>query len=230
MFPPRKGDGLFYVYELCAENGRSFYVGKGKAYRWTDHIRDARNGLPYPVHNKIRKQIRDGRSILYRVVFQTDKESDALKKEIDLIAFYGKENLMNVTNGGDGVSGLQAWNKGISPSQSTRQKISAALKGIIPKSIAKCWTPEARAKHSATTTGRKMPPETRAKISATLKRKGIKPPYVGGHMPDDVKKRIGASMRAKKRKPNAEAHRKSAYSKGLQSLLHHTRLTGYCGA
>jgi hypothetical protein len=47
--------------------------------------------------------------------------------------------------------------------QETKDKISAALKGRMPKFI-----PDNR--------GRTRSPELRAKISATLKRKGIKPP------------------------------------------------------
>jgi len=57
-----------------------------------------------------------------------------------------------------------------------------------------CWTEEARHKHSETLKGREVPAEVRQKISATLKRKGIIPPYVGKHMPEDVRKRIGESV------------------------------------
>ena len=80
--PPRKGDKLFYAYELCTEDEKPFYVGKGRAYRWTDHIRSARKGLRYPVYNKIRKMIREEKGIVFRIVFQTSTESDATKREI----------------------------------------------------------------------------------------------------------------------------------------------------
>ncbi len=192
---PRKRDGLFYVYELCTPEGKPFYVGKGRAWRWCDHERDAKNGCSLPVHRKIRKLLRLGQAVTARVVVQTADNAVALAKESELIALYGKRCLTNLTNGGEGQAGRIPWNKGISTSPGTRRKISVALKGQRPPHVWKCWTAEARAKHSASLKGRTMPLRTRRKISATLRRKGIRPPYVGGHLPAEVKQRISESVR-----------------------------------
>lgn len=41
---PRQNDGQFYVYELCTQDGKPFYVGKGVAFRWNFHEWRAVNG------------------------------------------------------------------------------------------------------------------------------------------------------------------------------------------
>ena len=163
------------------------------------------------VYNKIRKLWSEGRGFIRCVVFETNDESIAFTKEKELIALYGRQNLTNMTDGGEGQTGRTSWNKGKSPSPQTRQKIRDALKGKRPPYIEMCWTEEARRKHSETIKGRAMPIEVRQKISATLKRKGIIPPYVGKHMPEDVRKRIGESVH------RSWAQRKAAQAIAVQS-------------
>lgn len=105
----------FYVYlHLRATDGRVFYVGKG---------------------SKNRAFSKGGRSIFWKkivkkhsytvdIVQNNLQEWYAFELEKELIAYYGRENLCNLTDGGDG--GLAGFKK----SQESKQKHSNAMKGI----------------------------------------------------------------------------------------------------
>lgn len=64
--------------------------------------------------------------------------------------------------------GQIAWNKGVSPSVETLARLSAALKGKIPWNKGIPMTEERKAGLSAALKGRIVSPEVRAKISATM--------------------------------------------------------------
>lgn len=122
----------FYVYVLSRPDSRPFYVGKGQGSRVFDHDAEARSGHHCHKCSVIRKIWRSGGEIQRYILLETDNEQEALEYEVAIIALYGRENLTNLTDGGQGVSGLIA-------TPATRRKLSAAS--------TKMWAdPEIRAK------------------------------------------------------------------------------------
>jgi hypothetical protein len=93
----------FYIYTLSDDaDGVPFYVGKGTGRRIYCHGTEAENGHKCPKCSKIRKIWREGRAVKVSFVYQTDVEWRAFKKEKELIAELGSENLTNLTGGGEG--------------------------------------------------------------------------------------------------------------------------------
>lgn len=96
----------YFVYTLARSDTTAvFYVGKGSRRRERDHVMEARKGHKCPKCSVIRKLLRGGETILYDIIFRTDDEQKAFAVEIETIARYGRENLCNLTDGGDGASG-----------------------------------------------------------------------------------------------------------------------------
>lgn len=107
------------VYVLSRPNGQPFYVGKGTGYRLHDHEREARSGHKCHKCSIIRKIWKAGNEVTRSIVFTTDDETEALAHEIEVIAQYGRKSLVNLTDGGEGMSGH-------SPTPETRTKIGAS--------------------------------------------------------------------------------------------------------
>lgn len=79
--------------------------------------------LELPLYRAIRKY--GWESITWSILFETESYSEMLIKEKDLIIQY-KSKLpfgYNVTDGGEGTIGFSSWNKGVSPSPSTLEKM-----------------------------------------------------------------------------------------------------------
>jgi len=174
---------IFYVYYLRRPDkedplwpgaGQPFYVGKGSNGRMGDHRYEALflKSKPGPKSlktNIIHKLWRQGLDFTEEIMFESLTEQEAHEIEIEAISVYGRKNngtgcLANLTNGGDGVSGLihsdetrkelsrkskEVWNdpeyrermsrllkgrpapnKGISPSEESRQKMRESHIGI----------------------------------------------------------------------------------------------------
>lgn len=107
----------FYVYVLARSDGTPFYVGKGHGRRIYEHENDARRGIRSHKCNIIRKIWKSGGEVQRYIVFTTDDEQEAHSYEMELIALYGRENLSNRTNGGEGASGMVV-------SDATREKLA----------------------------------------------------------------------------------------------------------
>src|SRR5262245_55238236 len=112
---------MFYVYVLARPDGRAFYVGKGKKYRIYRHEAEARSTCRCHKCNVIRKIWRNGGQVQKNFIFTTEDEQEAFDYERATIAFYGRENLTNRTDGGEGPSGMVA-------SAETLKKRSVALR------------------------------------------------------------------------------------------------------
>ncbi len=146
----------FYVYVHRTLAGRVFYVGKGQDKRgWSDQSRNKH------WHNIVNKH-----GLVVEVVESGLQEWYAFELECGLITLYGRETLCNMTNGGDGTSGLVH-----SEESCTRISIalSAAKKGkplseknrlaiIVAKS-----KPEFKEKHRLTTIAAMAKPEVKEK-------------------------------------------------------------------
>lgn len=136
----------FYTYIWRDAKGVPFYVGKGKGRRaWATFQRSSEF-----------KRIHSAGGCYVEIADWFIHESQAHAYEVELIAKYGRRDmggvLVNKTDGGEGASGIRQ-------TQSTREKISAALTG-------QKRSDEAKAKMSAAKAGNNMPHNIRLKISA----------------------------------------------------------------
>jgi len=126
----------YYVYLHRTESGRVFYVGKGQGARaWSRKNRSLN-------WRKVVK--REGLRV--EIAYDHLQEWYALELEIETIARFGRSSLVNLTDGGEGVSGRKV-------SQESRAKMRA-------RKIGKPLTCEHRAALSAATKGVKKSPRT----------------------------------------------------------------------
>lgn len=97
----------FYVYTLAYPDGKVFYVGHGQGDRMHKHEYEARSGKTSNPHKVavIRKIWAGGGEVVKEKVFETDDEREAIEMEIEWIAYIGRPNLTNLTDGGEGMSG-----------------------------------------------------------------------------------------------------------------------------
>lgn len=155
-----------------------FYVGKGTLYRYRSL--NPRNSYYKNIVNKCGKE-----NILISKI-DCSTESFALLLEKGLIKCLRSMGvkLSNMTDGGDGVSGLK-WSeasklkssekrKGIGPSEETKLKIKEALKGRAPTNLGVSHSEEVKAKISKALKGVPKPLSMRANLSKA--RTGMKFP------------------------------------------------------
>lgn len=96
----------YYVYLLEDFAGNAFYIGKGSKTETYDrveyHLRYWCHNKNKKLTNKIKKLEGNFKAI---IIFESEIEKECLNREIELIAQYGKSNLCNLTDGGEGTSG-----------------------------------------------------------------------------------------------------------------------------
>ena len=162
---------IYYVYAYLRTDGTPYYIGKGK------------NNRAYSKQHNINLPNNNGRIVFLE---KNLTEIGALALERRYIKWYGRLDidtgiLENLTDGGEGVSGLLPWNKGKKLEPLTKEhkaKLSFANKGkkYRPR------TSEHKIAQSIRLTGKKRgpygprlkpskprTPEHSAKISAALK-------------------------------------------------------------
>lgn len=128
----------FYIYEHWRpDKNVCFYVGKGYGSR--AQCMAGRNWR----HQRVQDVLKSlGMKVEIRLAITGLTGIAAIAKEIERIAYYGRRNLVNMTDGGEGPMGRKA-------TAVQRAAVSAANKGK-PKS------PEHRAKLAASLLGRKF--------------------------------------------------------------------------
>ena len=163
------------VYALIRESNNTVrYIGwtsNTTEKRFKEHLNCKAGKRKTPVYDWMRKY--DDVMPITLCANLTDDEARAA--EIELIARYGIENLLNISTGGEGSRGfkhtqehLQKMSKrfkGKPLSEEHKRKISESNKGRKRKPL----TDEQRAKLSASLTGRIVSEETRKKRSESLK-------------------------------------------------------------
>lgn len=134
---------IYYVYIYLREDNTPYYIGKGKGRR------------AFSKHDNI--DIPEDKSRI--LLLETNlSEIGAFALERYYIRWYGKNTLLNKTDGGDGTSGFTF-------SIESRRRMSENRKGK-PKSP---FTLETRKRMSESRKGTKQSPETLAKLSAIRK-------------------------------------------------------------
>lgn len=149
---------MFYVYvHRRADNNAIFYVGKGKRDRATSQQRNIYWKRVVAKHGFYLEKVATGLT-----------EDQAFSLEIDLIAFYGRRNLCNLTDGGEGRSGSVQ-------STETKSKISKTMLGVKKSEKTKEKMknaqnmPEARELRSLAMKGKIVSSNTRKKLSEKAK-------------------------------------------------------------
>lgn len=116
------------IYKLIDPTTSSIkYIGsthKPLKKRLTDHLSDARRGQKNYRCNWIRSLLSKGFYPSIDIIEKVNYEQRD-EKEKYWISYYGRENLVNGTDGGGGVSGLLV-------SDETRKKLSISHKGQVP--------------------------------------------------------------------------------------------------
>jgi hypothetical protein len=187
----------FYVYALFRESGVPLYIGKGCGDRWLHHEKRARNGVGGYKHEIIRGMQARGLEVIKVKLHEGLTEAVAHAYEVALIRAIGRGQagpLVNLTDGGDGVSGFKH-PPGKKRSPEHVAKVAAARRG-------KKFSPESLAKLSASHLGKPVSLEARAKLRAA---------FVGKkHSPEHIEKRT-APQRGKKNTAEARAKMSAAH-------------------
>jgi hypothetical protein len=141
--PRKKGKFIYDDYKFEYE---PFYVGKGCQERCLDHVHPGKLQTEKNTYKsrKIKKIISEGLNPIIEKISCNIFEIDAFELEIKLIKTIGRKNLKlgpltNLTNGGEGFSGLiktkehrhklSVSNLGKKASEETREKIRQSLIG-----------------------------------------------------------------------------------------------------
>jgi hypothetical protein len=138
-------DRIYYTYAYLREDGTPYYIGRGK------------KGRAFATH-KMGRPPKDRILFLKRDLTFTE----SINHERYMIFVLGRKDLgtgilRNLTDGGEGVTNL---------APTTRQKISEKRKGQVNRTGP--HTPEARAKMSASHTGKKLTKEHRENIGKAV--------------------------------------------------------------
>ena len=177
----------FYTYAYLREDGTPYYIGKGKGKRI---YKNEYRSCPVP---------KDRNYIIF--LKQNLTEEEAFKHEKYMISVLGRKDLgtgilRNMTNGGEGISGLVHTEK-------TKRKISESRKG-------KLHTEETKRKYSETRKGKKVHSEEWKK-HLSERMKGNKFGLNKKPTPETIKKRSeklkGRVMSEEQKKKLSDAHK-----------------------
>lgn len=137
-------DRNYYVYLYLKPDGTTFYVGKGKDDRWKYHLNEARKDNTTDKNNlklnTIRKILKSGQEPIVKFVDSNISEEQAFELEQFLISEIGRIDLgtgtlTNLTNGGEGSSGILV-------SEDTRHKRRLKMQGELNPNYGRKDTPE----------------------------------------------------------------------------------------
>lgn len=195
----------FYTYvHMRADDGKVFYVGKGRGGRATS-IRSRNSHW----HSTMKKH-----GLHVDIVARWAVEADAFEHEKLLIACFRDMGhpLCNQTDGGDGISGYRHTEKtrseffGKPLSAESKAKIGNANRGRVRSA-------DVRARIAESLSGRARDSETIAKISAAHKGKTItqetrnklSKSMTGRPLPEATRAKIAASVRSPERRARHSA-------------------------
>jgi hypothetical protein len=182
----------YYCYRhIRLDKNEPFYVGIGtKIKEYNSHYTEYKRAYSQQRSGFWKLLVKKVGTYEVEIMFESDSLPEILLKEIELIKLYGRKDLnkgtlVNLTDGGEGPTNHI-------PSQSTRDKISAGLKGK-PKSNAM------KTKLVKYLTGRKFSDTTKKKLSdnhASKKADYINP-CSGKKMSEEVKQKIILNLKGR---------------------------------
>lgn len=199
-------ENIFYVYiHRKATDGSVFYVGKGSGRRafW----KNGRNKHWHAIVNKYGYEV--------FLIAQSLTENEAFKIERDTIAYYGRSNLCNYTDGGDGISGARRSDqlKELMRQKMLGRQFSAETIEKMRQS-ARNRGPEFQEKRAQKLRGRKHSEEHRAKIAIA---------GIGREASAETRAKLSAVHKGKKKNPEAVA--KMALSKSKSVFCQNNQTT-----
>lgn len=181
------------VYGLHSGDDVIRYIGmtsRTGMQRFKEHLRASKAGKKFPIYDWMRKH---GQSVQVVTIEICQNDTQAKELEKSLIARIGRNNLLNCTDGGDGVTG---W------TTEARLKMSKIKSNL---------SPETRAKISESKKGQKLSPEHKEKLS--LARTGLKPSAETCAKLSEAKKNQSAETRAKIAAAQRARHAAGVYRK-----------------
>jgi len=168
-----KKEHYVYLY-IDPRDGDVFYVGCGKAYRMMFHIRPSMRRKPTPKNRRINEIMALGIHPMIVVIAGGLTQGEALQIERKTIAFYGKENLTNLTTGGQGCPGTKSF-LGRHHTEEAKEKIRQSKIGEKNPMFGKRRSEESLAKFRSKMCGEnhpfwgeRRPQSTRDKLSESL--------------------------------------------------------------
>lgn len=185
------------------------YVGKGQERRpWMHFKPSVKTRLGYT----LRKRRSEGYEMKPTIIL-ANSEEESSEMEMLLIAMIGRADLglgplFNMTDGGEGISGLVH-------TPEAKAKISAANLGT-QKALGYVFTDEQRAKVSAAGIGRKMTEEQKTYLSIVNK---AKTPRTGWKTSEETKAKQSAAKLGKKCTDEHKANLKISNSRKVTCLL-----------
>lgn len=213
------GEESYDVYALCEpETGEIRYIGYSRDahHRLRKHLRDRANNYRC---KWIRELVSRGLSPRLKVLCIVQGQLEAKRIEVELIAAYRRRGarLTNLTNGGDGFSGLV-----FSPEH--RAKIGLASSNRSPETLAKISaasknrvvSAETREKIKRLHTGKVRPPATGKRISAALKGRKLTPEHCARisaakmNPSAETRVKLSAARKGKRHSPEAIARIRAA--------------------
>jgi|688.fasta_scaffold360728_2 hypothetical protein len=137
---------MAYVYRhIRLDKNEPFYIGISSLNNYSRCINTDRNNLWNKIVNKSDYKI--------EILLDNLTWEEACEKEKEFIKLYGRKNnntgiLANLTDGGEGVIGLKAWNKGIPCLEHVKKALSKKMLGSKPWNLGIPHTPNAKLKMS----------------------------------------------------------------------------------
>jgi hypothetical protein len=177
---------------------KPFYVGKGTGYRYKTHLHREKHYNPY-FSNKIKAIYKETNKEPLVIIYKNNLlEKEAFKLENNLIKTIGKENLVNLSEGGEGQSGFHHTKKsklkikqhnskywlGKPKSKAVRLKISQTKRRLFKEG--KLISPMLGKKHSIKTINKIIKAHKGKKLSKEHIKKLIK--YHNENPPKNIKR------------------------------------------
>jgi group I intron endonuclease len=176
---PIEENNLGFIYE-------PFYIGKGMNYRSKIHLQNYKLKKKTHLSNRINKIKSEGLEPIVIKLFENLQENEALNIEINLIKTIGRRTLktgtlVNITNGGEGVSGLK---------HSVESRMKMSQKGDKHPNWGKNLSDETRSKISERLKANNPMKNTEVSEKVRLKNIGREPWNKGKNTPEDVCKKL----------------------------------------